>query len=793
MTTRRKRRVWFAMRTEQTWHEYLKTTNEKKKIIARKKKIEFRQAFRFLIDTSFELWRLVVWTKNKNHKSREISKIFALTRRNAFDVILETIEDFLFKTEMLHQHFFSDTTKTNLSDLQKFNYRVLVEKSIINIQENEIMQIIRRCKSNSASEFDDISNKILKILCAKIMLSLINLFRACVELNYHFLCFRIAHIIALKKLNRKNYSNVKTYRFIALLNTLSKILESIIARRINDLAKTHDMLSISQMSDRKNRSCETALKLLIEQIHIVWNMKKDKIATLLSMNVIDAYDHVSRDRLLHNLRKRDISDWIIRWTNSFMRNRHISLTFDNATMTFRLIKADISQKSFIFSILYLFYNADLLKVFERSSRRVAIVSFVNDINLLIYDISTKQNCRTLKRFHQECETWNRRHEIAFASIKYELIHLTRNHRRFNMQVELRIEAIQKTSALYVRVLSVQMNSKLKWKSHVRAIQKKMITQMMTLSRLTTFTWKACFARARLIYSSVVRLAIIYDNFVWYASHERSNSVSATTTQLMKIQKTALRIVFENFRVTSLKILKEETHVQLIHLHLSHLQATVRDRLNKHEHRTLINDFCNRIRSRLFDARERRRRHDILTSEERKQRWYEKLQEKLLSENRATNTQRAKVYKKIFNNKWKQIWIAYQTKHSRDSCLTLTNDITIKRLKLHEKLIKLESSLTTQIRTKRIELANYLFSKRVSEIVSFACFCDWIKQNVKHIVLQCLDYTQSRDNMLKEENTTDFRRLMIIVKKIKTMINWFMKTNLLVKFSLTTKLLKQSVA
>jgi hypothetical protein len=793
LTTRRKRRVWFAMRTEQTWHEYLKTTNEKKKIIARKKKIEFRQAFRFLIDTSFELWRLVVWTKNKNHKSREISKIFALTRRNAFDVILETIEDFLFKTEMLHQHFFSDTTKTNLSDLQKFNYRVLVEKSIINIQENEIMQIIRRCKSNSASEFDDISNKILKILCAKIMLSLINLFRACVELNYHFLCFRIAHIIALKKLNRKNYSNVKTYRFIALLNTLSKILESIIARRINDLAKTHDMLSISQMSDRKNRSCETALKLLIEQIHIVWNMKKDKIATLLSMNVIDAYDHVSRDRLLHNLRKRDISDWIIRWTNSFMRNRHISLTFDNATMTFRLIKADISQKSFIFSILYLFYNADLLKVFERSSRRVAIVSFVNDINLLIYDISTKQNCRTLKRFHQECETWNRRHEIAFASIKYELIHLTRNHRRFNMQVELRIEAIQKTSALYVRVLSVQMNSKLKWKSHVRAIQKKMITQMMTLSRLTTFTWKACFARARLIYSSVVRLAIIYDNFVWYASHERSNSVSATTTQLMKIQKTALRIVFENFRVTSLKILKEETHVQLIHLHLSHLQATVRDRLNKHEHRTLINDFCNRIRSRLFDARERRRRHDILTSEERKQRWYEKLQEKLLSENRATNTQRAKVYKKIFNNKWKQIWIAYQTKHSRDSCLTLTNDITIKRLKLHEKLIKLESSLTTQIRTKRIELANYLFSKRVSEIVSFACFCDWIKQNVKHIVLQCLDYTQSRDNMLKEENTTDFRRLMIIVKKIKTMINWFMKTNLLVKFSLTTKLLKQSVA
>jgi hypothetical protein len=300
-----------------------------------------------------------------------------------------------------------------------------------------------------------------------------------------------------------------------------------------------------------------------------------------------------------------------------MRNRHISLTLSNATMTFRLIKANISQKFFISSILYLFYNVDLLKIFKRLSKRIIIVSFVNDINLLIYDIFTKQNCRMLKQLHQKCETWSRRHEIVFASIKYELIHLTKNQRRFNMHVELRIEAIQKTFALYVRILNVQMNNKLKWKSHVRAIQKKMIKQMMILSRFTTFTWKAWFARAHLIYSSVVKLAIIYDSFVWCTSHERSNNVSATTTQFMKIQKIALRIVFENFRVIFLKILKKETHVQFIHLHLSHLQITIRDWLNKHEHRTLINDFCNRIKNRFADARERRRQHDILTLNERK--------------------------------------------------------------------------------------------------------------------------------------------------------------------------------
>jgi hypothetical protein len=227
--------------------------------------------------------------------------------------------------------------------------------------------------------------------------------------------------------------------------------------------------------------------------------------------------------------------------------------------------------------------------------------------------------------------------------------------------------------------------------------------------------------------------------------------------------------------------------------LFHLQVTIRNRLNKHEHRTLIKNFCNRIKNRFVDARERKRQNNVSTSNERKQQWYDKFQKKLFFENRTINAQRAKVYKKIFNNKWKQIWIAYQTKYSRDRCLTLTKDITIKRLKRHKKLIKFKNNLATQIRTNRIKLINYLFNKKVLKIISFACFYDWIKQNVKYIVLHCLDHTQSRDNMLKKENTTNFRRFMIIVKEIKTIVNWFMKTNLFAHFSLTTKLLKWFVA
>jgi hypothetical protein len=215
--------------------------------------------------------------------------------------------NFEFKIRLLSNFFFSDTIEIDLIDMSSFNYFNVVLKSSLFIMKNEIRQAIKRCKSNNTSRLNDILNRIFEILVNKLMTHLMSLFRICVALNYHSRCFREIHIIILKKSKKKNYTDVKTYKSIVLLNTFDKILKSMIAQRINDLTKIHDFLFVCQINERKNRSCETILKLLTKQIHMIWNMSKDKITTLLSMNVIDAYDHVSRERLLHNLKKRRIS------------------------------------------------------------------------------------------------------------------------------------------------------------------------------------------------------------------------------------------------------------------------------------------------------------------------------------------------------------------------------------------------------------------------------------------------------------------------------------------------------
>ncbi len=192
-----------------------------------------------------------------------------MIRRNQKNKVLECVNDFNFKTRFLIEFFFFNTINANLNVISTYNYSNAMNEMFELIDENEIKRTIKQCKSDNASRSNDISNRVLKILVNKLISHFLNLFRICVELNYHSRCFKKTHIIALKKSKKINYTNIKTYKSIVLLNIFDKTLKSIIAQRINDLTKTHDLLSINQMSERRNRNCETTLKLFIEQIYLI--------------------------------------------------------------------------------------------------------------------------------------------------------------------------------------------------------------------------------------------------------------------------------------------------------------------------------------------------------------------------------------------------------------------------------------------------------------------------------------------------------------------------------------------
>ena len=227
----------------------------------------------------------------------------------------------------------------------------------------------------------------------------------------------------LRKSVKGDYTQLKTYRSIALLNTLGKALESILTTRISFAAEEFELLPRRHMRGRKAKGTELALQMLMKTIHATWLRKK--IATMLLLNIMRAFDNLFHTRLIHNLRKRRIDNNMINWILSFLSNRStiillskfISETFETST--------GISQESLISFLFYLFYNADLMK--EEKNYSMINLKYIDNVAKIVTESSTKINCRKIESlFKARKHPWSQKHASKFASTKFQLLHFKKS-------------------------------------------------------------------------------------------------------------------------------------------------------------------------------------------------------------------------------------------------------------------------------------------------------------------------------------------------------------------------------
>jgi hypothetical protein len=641
---------------------------------------------------------------------------------------------------------------------------------------------------------------LLKI-CAFIMMQLfISLFVVYIQQTYHSKAFKKINIITLKKVDKRDYTISKTYRSIALLNIIEKILKFIMSKKISWITKTHRLLLDTFMKCRKNRSIETTLKLFIEQIHIVWEQKTNRMITLLNLNVTNVFDTMSHVKLRHDMKKRKISRWIIDWINNFLFDRFTTFAMNRKAIESFSMQIEISQKSSLFSILYLFYNVDLLKMCNKFETNTKFLEYVDNVNILIYEKSIEKNCRNLKKMHKLCERWAIRHEFVFVSIKYELIHFIKNSRKFDMTITIRIDSNTIQSRIDIRIFDVQIDTRLKWDSHVRKIQKKMTKQIMIFTKLSIFIWRTIFHKTRMLYIFVVRFVFIYDVFVW---HMLKNKKSKMINKLAIIQNRCLRSIFESFRIISISILKVESHVAFIDLHLNQLQIQIKYRMQIASISNIIRRECKSITSKLNNDSDKSRMHKF-TSSELKHEWVtQQLIDKQTSSIAARfafwtnsmrfdhdairfNNQRKRKMYRFHMNRWKKKWTEYAFFVLASISIQI-DFVDKKRLKLHDQLKKIESFLTIQICIEKINFASFLHRRKILDVKSIFCRCDWSNQTIKHVIMFC-SLMSDRNQLFKNIDINDYHVMTHSSKKFKTIVKWLMQHNLLQQFSLITELL-----
>ena len=234
------------------------------------------------------------------------------------------------------------------------------------------------------------------------------------------------------------------------------------------------------------------------------------MTSFLNLNVSEVFDNVSHLRLLHNMRKKRISSKLLKWVKDFLKNRNITLIIGKYTQAKRRISVNISQSFSFFSILYLFYNANLLKMCKNVKLRFNVTNFVNDINILTYNEFIKRNCDVLKKAWNKALKWTKKHEFKFNERKHKLIHFSRISKRYNIKINIALRKHWVNANTDFKVLKIQLNFKLRWKSHLRQIEAKLMNKHNAVSMIENFTWNISLIISRQKYIVIKKSMIVYD-------------------------------------------------------------------------------------------------------------------------------------------------------------------------------------------------------------------------------------------------------------------------------------------
>ncbi|KAI0993220.1 hypothetical protein K3495_g14964 [Podosphaera aphanis] len=383
---------WTTKWTDESWVAYCKANNRKKGQIRKEKRIGWRAIVTEATNDPQKIWKLAKWARKNPEDKHRVPQIPNITDENGKTHTLATD-----KSTAMAAHFFPSPRLADTRDIEGYEYDRELEATPQEFLESEVEEALGRLAEGKARGPDRIPGTLLKQCRGSLKKELTKIFNACIRLGYHPRKFKESITVVIRKPQKPSYDVPKSYRPIALLNTMGKLLEKLIANQIAKMTETYNLLPDEQMGARPGRSTITAVELLTEQIHSVWGKDKKRVASLLSLDISGAFDNVSHLRLIHTMRDKGIPRRITKYVESFLADRTTAIKLGNYMGEQISTNTGIPQGSPLSPILFLIFASTLLPLLR--APKSSTVGFVDDTNILTWSDTTERNCRTLEKLH----------------------------------------------------------------------------------------------------------------------------------------------------------------------------------------------------------------------------------------------------------------------------------------------------------------------------------------------------------------------------------------------------------
>ena len=415
----------------------------------------------------------------------------------------------------------------------KFNHKhFLKEREIDNpykvpeTTEYEVYTIISKMENKTSHGVDNWSNKMLKHVKEIIALPLSHCINLSLKLNYIPQIWKTARIIPLFKGGDKECPG--QYRPIALLPTMTKVLEKVVVNQITQHLTDNELFCPQQFGFRKKHSTE---HLITTYLHKLFEAKNEKKMSLsIYLDIKKAFDCLSHTILFDKLKNLGICT---SWIKAYLSNRTQFTTINGQVSSNTNIKHGVPQGSCIGPLLFLCYIMDLPE-----STNLSTFLFADDTTV----VCSANNCADLYNIaNKELQTisnWFRANKLTLNGKKTRFMeHFTKGKMPHNMCLKLNDNVVQrvhdKGTEKEFKLVGIFLDENLSWKSHVHYVQKKIYQIMALLSRA-----KKCLPQStkQMIFRCLIQTRINY-GIIAYGGAKKN-----ILKPLIKTQKRALRLV-----------------------------------------------------------------------------------------------------------------------------------------------------------------------------------------------------------------------------------------------------------
>ena len=229
--------------------------------------------------------------------------------------------------------------------------------SIKEVSVEEVTKLIHNLKNSSSTGIDYIDTKTIKLVAKNIAPALSHIINLSVKTSTFPSLWKWAKVVPLLKSASADPILPKSYRPVALLPIMSKILEKVVFSQLIGYLEENDIIHPNLHGSRAGHDTSTALLQMYDRW--VEELEENKMVGVLFCDQSAAFDLCDHSILLDKLELMGLGQGALDWVRSYLSCRSQSCFVDGELSTpIKLLELGVPQGSIRGPLLWLCFTCD---------------------------------------------------------------------------------------------------------------------------------------------------------------------------------------------------------------------------------------------------------------------------------------------------------------------------------------------------------------------------------------------------------------------------------------------------